>query len=238
MASTLWAVSYIRSHKRTDMYKALYAYLVRYGRLTIPGVGILVVERQAAVMDFTTRTVEPASYRIALQHSGEAGSETASHRLFGWLAGALNIHQREAVIRFNDFVFDLKKKLRDGAKIRWADVGTLSTGLAGEIRFESAVRAFQPETAVPAERIIREQSEHTVRVGEEEKTSTEMKELLAPVPVHRSPWLLIAGILLLLTLLFTGWYLSQHGLNPAAVGDQSAAPLKITPVTYEAIPAR
>ncbi|MDF2383914.1 hypothetical protein JMG10_20715 [Nostoc ellipsosporum NOK] len=218
------------------MYKALYAYLVRYGRLTIPGVGILVVERQAAVMDFTTRTAQPASYRIALQHSAETGSETAGHRLFGWLAGALNIHQREAVIRFNDFVFDLKKKLRDGARIRWAGVGTLSTGLAGEIRFEAAVRDFQPETAVTAERIIREQSEHTVRVGEDEKTSTEMKELLAPVPAQRNSWLLIAAILLLLTLLFAGWYLSQHGLKPTAIGVQSSLPLAPTPVTYDALP--
>lgn len=218
------------------MYQALYAYLVRYGRLTIPGVGIFVVERQAAVMDFATRTAQPAIYNIALQHSGETPAEGAGHRLYGWLAGALGIHQREAVIRFNDFVFDIKKKLREGVKIRWSNVGTLSTGLAGEIRFEPAVRSFQPELPVAGERIIREQSEHTVRVGEDEKTSTQMKELLAPAPVQRNPWLLIAGIVLLLTMLFIGWYLSQHGLQTASTGRQSSLPVKAVPVTYEVLP--
>jgi len=64
------------------------------------------------------------------------------------------------VIRFNEFAFDLKKKMDEGSIIKWKGIGTLE-------KKENRVN-FQPEenivveSPVKAEKIIREHAEHTM----------------------------------------------------------------------------
>ncbi len=210
------------------MYEQLYSYLVQYHKLDIPGIGIFRVERTGAVTDFPNRSINPAVYSITLHHP--AGTGPASPRFFSWLAEALDISDREAVIRFNDFAFDLKKQLSSGVKISWHRVGVLSTGLAGELRFEPAAKELCPEQPVIAEKIIREYPAHTVRVGEEEKTAAEMIELLAPAGTRKNTGLVVAIVLLVLAFLFAGWYLSANGLKGTAAGNQR----KITPLAAPA----
>ncbi len=52
--------------------------------------------------------------------------------------------------------------------------------MAGEIRFDASLKDVKAGTPVPAIKVIRENAEHSIRVGEQEKTSTEMIEMLAP----------------------------------------------------------
>lgn len=198
------------------MYQQLYQYLLQHHRLTIPGIGTLAVESTAALYDFPNRSVNPHAYSISLLH----GNDAPSKKVFAWLAQAFGITDREAVMQFNDFAYELKKKVIDGRKVNWDQVGTLSVGLAGEIRFESAVRQSVIEATVEANKVVREHAEHTVRVGEDEKSSAEMLELLAPDTPARNYWLTIAVILLIIAVIFTGWYFSTHGIETSAAGNQ------------------
>ena len=62
-------------------------------------------------------------------------------------------------------------------------------------------------TPVPAVKVIREHAEHTVRVGEQEKTSSEMIEMLAPVEESgKTHWWGIALIVGLLAFIFIALY--------------------------------
>jgi len=198
------------------MYQQLYQYLLQHHKLTIPGIGTLAVESTAAVYDFPNRSVNPHAYSISLLH----GNDTPSKKVFAWLAQVFGISDRDAVMQFNDFAFELKKQLNDGRKVNWDQVGALSVGLAGEIRFESAARQLVIEAPVAANKVVREHAEHTVRVGEEEKSSAEMLELLAPEAPARNYWLTIAIILLIIAVIFTGWYFSAHGVTTSAAGNQ------------------
>src|SRR5687767_5030714 len=167
------------------MYTVLYLYFIRHHQLPVPGVGTFLLERHPARGDFPNRIIEPPVYSIIF-------SQDEAHpppKLFIWLTEALGISRRDAVTRFNDFSFDLKENISNGHSINWSGIGKLSGGLAGEIKFSPVPAEMTFEQPVPAEKVIREKPEHTVRVGEEERTSAQMTEILLTQPaVKRSYW--------------------------------------------------
>jgi len=175
------------------MYGELYQYLILHKQLNIPGIGTFLVERKPADIDFVNKIVNPPAYTIALHH----GNTTPSKNVFSWLASTLNISEPDALTRFNDFALDIRDKIIAGDKLQWNGIGILSKGMAGEIRFEASLKDMKAGTPVPAIKVIREHAEHSVRVGEQEKSSSEMIEMLAPSEERKTHWwgiALIAGL--------------------------------------------
>ncbi len=196
------------------MYSALYQYFIRHRQLAVPGIGVFLLQRSPATADFPNRVIHPPGYNIVLDNS-----PATSHRdFFDWLAMVFGISEREAVIRFNDFVFEMKQQLRAGDTIRWEGMGILSKGLGEEIRFESRP-AMAEEKPVKAEKVIREVADHTVRVGEEERTAGEMREFLGQHDSRKHTWWAWALVLALLLTMFLGWYFSSKGLSIGSTGN-------------------
>ncbi|MEI2737902.1 MAG: hypothetical protein V9F01_03865 [Chitinophagaceae bacterium] len=214
------------------MYSSLYQYLILHKELPVPGIGTFLLERKSAEVDFPNRKVNPPSYAVALQ----AGSYIPGKNFFSWLAHALGISDREAIFRFNDFAFDIKKQISEGAVINWNAVGVLNKGLAGEIRFTPSATSIVFEEPVTAEKVIREKSEHMVRVGEDEKTSAEMTEMLTQEEETKSYWWAYALAVALLAIIFIGWYLSENGVDISSTANRS----KLVPLegssTYQVLP--
>jgi nucleoid DNA-binding protein len=198
------------------MYQELYQILIQHKQLPLPGIGTFLVEKNSAIGDFSNRKIDPSAYTTALR----TAVNSPSKKLFTELANALNISDRDAIIRFNDFVFDLKKQISAGDVINWDGVGSLSTGLVGEIKFTPVVKQLFFDQPVIAVKVIREKAEHTVRVGEDERTSTQMTELLNQPAKKRLYWWAFAVIATLLAVMFIGWYLSEHGFNVSSTANQ------------------
>jgi hypothetical protein len=213
------------------MYEQLYQYLLLYKQLPLPGIGTFLIERKPAEADFANRTIHAPTYAITLHN------ETSSlpKKFFNWLAAVLNISERDAIVRFNDFAFELKKQIGSGAIIKWIGVGTLSNGLAGAVKFSPDADLII-EQSVVAEKIIRENYKHTVRVGEDERTSAEMVEMLNQPKKKQSLWWAYALVLALLSFIFICWYFSEHGLNVSSTANGK----KLTPAdataTYTTLP--
>ena len=214
------------------MYVELYQYLLLNKQLAVPGIGTFMMERKPADIDFANRVVHPPSYNIALHH----GQLSPSIRLYSWLSGVLHISERDAVIRFNDFVFDLKDQILSGKKMQWTGLGTLSKGLAGEIRFEAQQGSHAIGQPVPAVKVVRENAEHTVRVGEDERTSTQMLELLNPLKKKRSLRWLAGFLLAVLSLVFVIWHFSSKGLKAASTANQQTISPNSETATYKVLP--
>jgi hypothetical protein len=213
------------------MFGELQQYLLLYKQLNVPGIGTFHMERMPASFDVASKLINPPSYSITLHHS----NATPSQKIFGWLSEALLVPEQDAISRFNDFAFEIRNRIMAGEKLEWDGIGTLTKGMAGEIRFEPAVKGVTTGPPLPANRVIRENAEHTVRVGEDQKTSTEMLERLAVGDKHRSYWWAAALVLGLLAFVFIAWYFSTNGFNPPAAGNRQKMVPKNETATYRTI---
>lgn len=198
------------------MYQHLYLYLVQYKELALPGIGTFVLERSPATIDFPGKKIVPPVYSIGLEPS----SYLPGQRFFHWLAAILGISDREAIFRFNDFSFELKKSLADGDRIIWNGIGELKKGESGEIILDPEP-GINIEKAIPLEKILRDKTEHKVRVGEEERSSVEMSSLLEKEDDKKISWWVFSVALAILALMFIGWYLSEHGIEIFSISNSS-----------------
>jgi len=215
------------------MFDILYRYLIRNRQISLSGIGTLSVQVRPSISEFVDRTFLPPVYSFVF----EPGKETSSRKLFSWLAAAFNITERQAVIRFNDFLFDLKRELEAGNEITWQGVGSLRKGLTGEISLDAVKKDLIFQQPVIAAKVMRENAEHIVLVGEREKTSTEMTEiLLAPSPIEekRSYWWVWPLAIIIISFIFLGWYFSEHGMSSTG-NNQKFSPAK-APSGYHLTP--
>ena len=198
------------------MLHDFYEYLILNKQLNVPGIGTFLLERKPAETDISHRQIRPPAYTI----SWYQGNDTPAKKFFYWLADKLHVHYHEAIVRFNGFVYDLKDRILAGNKVTWDNVGLLTKGMSGEVRFESYLTEHSFDPPVSAARIIREKAVHKVRVGEEERTSAEMTERLNPEEEGKTYWWAPALIAAIVLIIFIGIYFSQQGMNPTSTSNQ------------------
>ena len=215
------------------MYECLYRFLIRYKKLDLPGIGTIALHLQSSRSEFADRHFSPPGYFFTL----EKQDEVPRGKLFSWLASHFNITDSEAVIRFNEFIFDLTRKLKEGREIHWQKVGSFQKELTGEIKFTSAKEELPWLENVPGQKVIRENVEHRMLVGEVEKTSTEMNELLNSSAGERKYqwWVWPVGIVVAI-FIFLGWYFSEHGMTSTSTGNHSKISPANAPTGYKLSP--
>lgn len=214
------------------MYEKLYQYLLQHNKLPVPGIGTFLLAKASAQAEFSNKRINPPAYTISLQ---SVASSPTIH-FFSWLANALQIGERDAVLKFNDFVFDLKKQVDNGDTINWNGVGAITKGLGGEIKFSSDVISVAYETPVAAEKVIREKAEHNVRVGEDQRTSAEMVEMLSHPEANKSYWWAYALAIALAAFVFIGWHFSQKGVSVSSTSNNRVLAPSATNTTYKILP--
>lgn len=213
------------------MYPELYHYLLQHRRLSLPGIGTITLERKPAQTDFPNKQIHPPVYSFSLQ----SNAPVPGGHFFSWIGNSLGVSQMDAVIRFNNFVFELKKQLEADDIIQWNGVGEIKKGLAGEIKFlpKAPLNAGMP---VLAEKVLRDKAEHTVRVGEQERSSAEMTRILSEPEENKSYWWVYALATGLLAVIFTGWYLSKTGTDLQSTANTVKLVPSITTESYKELP--
>ncbi len=217
------------------MYESLYRFLIKYKRIDLPDIGAIVLQTQSAHSEFVSRSFLPPVYFFSFekarltvsaepndQNKFGQGKEARLGKLFSWLAAINHISETEAADRFNDFVYDLKKELEAGKKITWEGVGVFKKETTGEIKFEGRKKESSGLGEVIAKKVIRENAEHTMLVGEVEKTSTQMTEMLSgdiDIKRKRSHWWLWPLVAIIMIVIFLGWYFSEHGISSSSTGN-------------------
>jgi len=206
------------------MYDDLYEYFLLRRQLILPGIGTFILEKKDAEVDFANRVVHPPNYRVNFVQA----TTTPTKSFFTWLSEKMNISYSEAIVGFNAFVFDLKTEILSGAKIVWPRMGVFTRGMANEIKVEGLVERFELQTPVPATKVIREKAEHTIRVGEDQRTSTEMEEILHHANNHSRRWWLPALIIGTAAIIAMLIYFSTNGMrsgNSTKISPENNAPI-------------
>ena len=199
------------------MQDSLYEFLSLNRRLTLPGIGTISLCQNPAQLDFTNKQFIAPSFYFTI----ESKNDKPSRKLFDWLSSSLNITEWDAIKSVNDFSFDLKKKLSENGEVYWQNVGVIRRNNNGDLKIIHQNIELKSEQPVTAEKVIRVKAEHTVLVGEREKTSAEMEEYFAESPAKKNYTWVIAVILIVLAIMFVGWYFFEKGFSTSSAGNQS-----------------
>ncbi len=186
------------------MLPALNSYLHQHHSLCIPGIGTIYIERTPARSDFTNRQILPPGYHYRFDRF----FDTPDKNFFSFIARAKNIQEFEAIRWYNEWAYEMGARLRKESVIEWDGVGTISKNESGDVVFETFAPIEAHLLPVPAERIVRSNTAHTMLVGDREVTNIQMTGLLnenEKRPGQKSNWLLYgliaAGIIALVVYL-------------------------------------
>ena len=169
------------------MHQYIHKYFALHKTVSLPGIGSFAVETQNAKLDFIEKVVHAPQYTIRYYNY-----DKADDKFYNFLSketGASDIKER-----FTDFAKQLKEQLDNHRTVTLKGMGTLTKdGKSYSFVADDSVQKYFPTIA--AERVIRQTAEHTVRVGEEHRTSTEMHEHLKRKVIKEENWLVTALVL-------------------------------------------
>ncbi len=156
------------------MFQLLYKYLILNKKVTLPGIGVFFIERRSAKLDFANKVfIAPA-----LQINFKPQTSVADNRMYTFISQEQKIDETEAFSRYNDFVNRLKEKLRENTRAELPGMGVLSQNAEGKLYFNATIQLNDYFPPANADRVIRENAEHHVLVGDTSRTNIQMKEML------------------------------------------------------------
>ncbi len=198
------------------MRDTLYEFLMLNKQLTLPGIGTITVQRESSHIDFTNRQIMPPTFHFAF----DPRNDSPSKNLFQWLSASLKLSEWEAIKAVNDFSLSFKNELAEKKQVSWEKIGIFRKDGTGNLNFDE-VRANRAEQPVVAEKVLRDKAEHTILVGEKERSAAEMEQYFAGTPVRRNYAWMVAVVLVVLAIMYIGWYFSEKGFVPSSAGNNA-----------------
>jgi nucleoid DNA-binding protein len=149
----------------------LYRYFSLNGSVSIPGLGALSLKRIPAVNDFSRKQVLPPTQLFKFN----ANVNPASAEQSNYIARLSGMDKEQVDNELKLMGEALKNRLMAERKLEWMDVGSFSLSDEGEIGFVPKTVTTEFFAPVHYVHVLRPDAEHTIKVGEEEKTNTDME---------------------------------------------------------------
>jgi hypothetical protein len=190
------------------MFQVLNAYLFQHRSISIPGLGTIYLETLPASVDVADRVMLPPAYQFRFDKYFDA----PDREFFSYIAIHRNILDYEAIKWYNEFSLDLRNRIRAEEQVHWEGLGFLKKDENGGVTFEAEPEQGLFMGPVPAMRVNRQNAQHTLLVGDQEKTNFEMNEWLhIETAPRKNSWWVIALILAGAAIAFLVWYFYSNG---------------------------
>ncbi|MBX9784600.1 MAG: hypothetical protein K2X48_15020 [Chitinophagaceae bacterium] len=148
-------------------------YLALHHHISLKDWGSLYFLPVAAQVDFPNRQITAPSQKMVF--TNDVQNEQS---FINWLCAELNITSNEAAEKVKAFVLSFTHQLTAKQTVEWKGWGRFNKNEQGFPEFIPAPQNKFVPAAVTAERVIRSGAQHHIRVGKDERTNTEMEELL------------------------------------------------------------
>jgi hypothetical protein len=203
-------------------------YLLFKKKLPLAGLGVLYLQREPARFDVGSRQFLPPQHLYEFRN----GSVEPIAELVDWLSLRLGIDTADAISRYQRFCDDAMRTLNQQNTLTWKGWGVWKKDEQGNLHFNSDGGEWQLAPVV-ANKIIRDNAEHQIRVGEDNRSSVEMNQLLQKkkdaFPVEK----LIIWSWVALALLWLGWHLYQHPFSTSSFANPTPAKVQSSPKNYQ-----
>lgn len=185
-----------------ELPSLLYRYFSLNGKVSIPGLGALSMVRVPAVIDFTTKQMFPP-FQVLKFKTNHTDSTPEQSSYIARLSGMDN----ELVdIELKILGDSLRARLMVERKLEWMDVGSFSVSDDGEIGFVPKTVTTDFFLPVQFTHVLRPNAAHIIKVGEEEKTNTDMEVFFEDQRANagKNKWQKAALVLVLIAVLLLG----------------------------------
>lgn len=154
------------------MVELIARYLSFQQQVSIKDVGTFSVEELPARLDFPNKLLH------APEHILHFNTKWSKDELFEqWAQKQLGLSQQEIKAQLQNLSADFHRTLSGKNELTWEGIGRFSKNDQQLILFSNGFEAVE-RPPVTAEKVIRKNAQHSLRVGEQEKTNVEMEELL------------------------------------------------------------
>lgn len=181
-------------------------YLLRYlhqrGQVTVPGLGRLKQTRIAASLDVAARCVMPPAEQLIFQTNS---TELTQHER-EYLIRKMGVEDGDLENGIAQVSQQIQDKLSKEKKLEWIGVGSFVVDEHGAINFNAKSPSLELFKSIPYVHVIREYTQHEIRVGDEQRLNTEMESFFEEQRMENKEkqwkkaavvlWVLAAGILL------------------------------------------
>lgn len=183
-------------------------YLSFQKKVSLQGIGTFSVEHLPARLDFPNRLLYSPEFILHFSSSVTGKDEQFEN----WLQKELNVDKEEVKTLQQTLSADFQRSLSEKGEMTLNGLGVFTRDEQKLLHFSSLFEAIKGNP-VTAEKIIRKNTSHSILVGEQEKTSVEMTELLTGS--KRKPlnlwWIIVVALFLsaLVAILYFAIYSPQ-----------------------------
>ena len=190
------------SMQYVELPSLLYRYFSLSGSVSIPGLGALSLKRIPAVNDFSSKQLLPPAQ--VLKYT--ANINPSSGEQSNYIARLSGLNKEQVDNELKILGEELKNRLMAERKLEWMDVGSFSVSDEGEIGFAPKTVTTEFFAPVHYVHVLRADAEHTIKVGEEEKTNTDMEVFFEDQRSNagKNKWQKAALVLVLIAVLLLG----------------------------------
>ncbi|TDW96480.1 hypothetical protein [Dinghuibacter silviterrae] len=205
------------------MKEILLKYLLQYQQLGLPGIGFVQVYIRASQTDIVNKRILPPTPAARITPEIPV---PAHHDQVRFISRSMQVSEAVAERQLDDFCTAAVEGIRKGVPLEWDGFGIIRKGIAGDMTFDLTSKSIFAFPPVAAERVIHPNAEHTIQVGDTEKTNTEMAELLQEEASsrRRSRWWVWALILAVIGITVLAYYMYDHNGHVDAFRNQQALP--------------
>ena len=194
------------------MKSLLEQFLFRYNYCPLPGLGTLEVITKPAIADWGHKTIQSPKHEIVF-HAGKLQSADT-------LLQYISLHQKLSLKEAENMIVDFCTKLTtpSGGNIFEGTVGVFVVGENGTPQFTPVQYPASWMPTIAFERVVRQDIEHTIMVGDRERSSSFMQNYFDSLKnINTYNWRIAAFVLLLLALSLLTYYLIIHGASSGNV---------------------
>jgi hypothetical protein len=192
--------------------QAVKKYFSLHHHFALPGIGNFSFQTAQAHIDFVNREIKAPATAITFTND----NVVADKEFYNFLSRELQVDEPQAERQFEDFAASLKSELNEQKKIHLHGIGYLTKQSAHLFSFQPEEIPIDYFPVITAERVIRKNATHFVKVGEQERTSTEMHTALhqevktVQIEKPRERWWIPAAILAFIGIVALIFYYATH----------------------------
>lgn len=229
ISNELYAAKEINLQKFDTMQQLITSYIIQERECMLRDVGRFKINFIAAASDIANKQITPPAFEINFSPR----EEKISDGLIKYVADKKMITLAEASDDIKMWCSNTKNKLVNGEDVPLFPLGILKKNISGNVFVADSSPAifFRP---VKAERVIHQNSEHAVLVGDKETTSSRMSDYLQIESVIKknNTWKILAVLLFIIAVVFLFIHFYGNPFSLSTIGTQNKIVPASAPQTY------